>query len=399
MESYDAWPLLDKYRSLGLSEELRKLGNEGLWIKAFLPSDEFSMRFNNTVITGLPYAGIASNWQRESQRPFPSSLPEIMRQLGYRTRWFCGAPLDWQNCQHFCPTQGFDETYGSLDIVQGTNPDASVNLWAAPDDLMYQFIASKIKEDEPSFTYVFTSSYHAPYDVDLEKAGCPLKEVPADLDEAFTMPRDTHLRKLGHLWFADRCLGEFVRGMEKQVSRPLFVITGDHFGRNFINGHPTMFEKSCVPLVLYGKEVLRGIELPPGVAGGHVDIPATIIELTAPHGFRYCAFGNNLLAPQERFFGYGAGRIVGHDFIVEVDRPDALHEIPGRALPQPPPDLAELTSLFRSVCGISWWRHKRGPELPSAIPVASRDYQIELVGGVEAADERGVHRAETIPVR
>ena len=372
MESYDSWPLMDKYRSLGITEQLRGLAKGGLHVQAFLPSDEYSMRFANTVITGLPEAGIQTNWQFTAQKPFPSSLPDTMRKLGYRTRFFCGAPLDWQNCQHFCKVQGFDEVYGSLDIVRGTNSEITPNLWAAPDELLWKFIDSKIQDDEPSFTFVFSSSYHVPYDIDLEAAGCPLKEVPADLESAWAVPREAHLRKLGHLWYADKCLGEFVHAMENRVTRPVFAITGDHFGRNFINGKPTLYEKASVPLVLYGKQVLAGIKLPEGVAGGHVDLPATLIELTAPRGFRYHAFGQNLLVPQKRFFAYGSGRVLGHNYIAEVDRPDVLQPIPGRELPKTHPDIDTLHALYRAARGVSWWRLKRGPELPAAnVQVAS----------------------------
>ena len=78
--------------------------------------------------------------------------------------------------------------------------------------------------------------------------------------------------------------------MENRVPLPLFVITGDHYGRRFINSQPTFFEKTTVPLVLYGKEVLEGITLPDNVAGSHIDIIPTLVELTAPEGFFYHAF-------------------------------------------------------------------------------------------------------------
>ena len=373
MESYDSWPLLEKYRCLGLAEQLQGIAAKGLHIKAFLPSGEMSVCFLNTVISGLPEAGVFPNWE-EFDRPLATSLPETMRRLGYRTRFFCGAPNDWQNCHNFCLSQGFDEVYGALDVIKGTGSQEVPNLWAAPDAMLWDFVASKIQDDEPSFTFVFTSSFHSPYDIDLEKEGCPLKQVPTELEQQWTKPRARQLHRLGHLWYADRELGQFVHQMEQRLSRPLFAITGDHFGRNFINDQPTPYERSSVPFILYGKEVLENVVLPPRVAGGHIDIPATLIELAAPRGFSYQAMGNNLLAPHSNFFGYGpAGRIICHDTIMQAEEPEVLHPIPGRALPPFLPDVPAFAEYASSARAVSWWRTKQGTELPAPLPLVQPD--------------------------
>src|SRR5208283_773710 len=104
---------------------------------------------------------------------------------------------------------------------------------------------------------------------------CP---VPPELEAEFEFNRAKTLRILGHHAYSDRCMGKFVEEEELRVSRPLFVITGDHYGHNFINSRPTLFEESTVPLILYGREVLRGVTLPENVAGSHLDIAPTLIE-------------------------------------------------------------------------------------------------------------------------
>ena len=75
------------------------------------------------------------------------------------------------------------------------------------------------------------------------------------------------------------------------------------------------------------------------------------------------SFGQNLLAPQKQFFGYGSGKVIGHDYLAEVEHPQELHSIPGRTLPAQPPDIAALDGVYRAMRGLAWWRIERGPEL------------------------------------
>jgi phosphoglycerol transferase MdoB-like AlkP superfamily enzyme len=196
--------------------------------------------------------------------------------------------------------------------------------------------------------------------MDVRKKGFPLERVPGDLAPLFD--NTVTLNMLGHLWYADHCLGIFVRNAEKKLHQAVFAFTGDHYGRKFINTRPDFFERSAVPFILYGKEVLRGISLPKGAAGGHIDISPTLIELAAPKGFTYYSTGNNLLDPRSRFLGIGWMKIMGPDFIFSV-ADSKFYPIPFGPLPRKLPEVNELKLLFYSAYGIGWWRVKQGPEL------------------------------------
>jgi phosphoglycerol transferase MdoB-like AlkP superfamily enzyme len=230
-------------------------------------------------------------------------------------------------------------------------------------------VARTVNDEQPSFNFVMTTSCHAPFSVDLESKGLALKGLPPELEPLCECDQPRMLRILGHLRYADQCMGEFVQRMEKTVARPLFVITGDHYGRQFIHAHPTLFERSAVPLILYGKEVLQGVTLPENVAGSHSDIAPTLIEAVAPKGFRYHAMGCNLLEPRERFLGVGADRVIGHDFVAEIGRYPAVEAIPGRRLPADYPDLQEPIRYCHRLQGIAWWRVRKGPTLPEPVLV------------------------------
>ncbi|MFC1537994.1 LTA synthase family protein [Candidatus Latescibacterota bacterium] len=356
-ESYDSWPLLDKYKSLGLMENLKHLAENGLFVNNFLPGSGGTMASHATIITGLPDAGVNTNYQITAKKPYPSALGETFKRLGYKTRFFYGGYATWQRVGDFTRAQGFDEIYHAAHISKWS----SANEWGADDEYLFRFIEETVTDHTPSLNLVLTTTYHPPYDVDLESRGFPLKKIPEDIVPYWD--ETTNLRILGHLWYSDKCIGDFVKTMENKVEHPLFLITGDHFGRKFINSRPDFYEKSSVPFVLYGKEVLQGITLPEGAAGSHIDIMPTLVELTAPKGFKYFSLGKDILTPHEQFLGVGRGKIISSDYILELSNTPKFHPLPWKKLPDNLPDVMMLKKFHDSLHGIAWRQIKHGSAL------------------------------------
>ncbi len=363
MESYDAWAFLPRYASLGLTHELTALGKKGLHFVNFLPAGDGTMESLTAIITDLPFTGIMTNYQPTARTPYPSSIFETFHRLGYRTRLFYGGYLSWQRFGDFAHDQGADEVYGAPSMDAGV----TTHEWGVDDEYLMRFIEKTVQDDTPSFNLIMTTSYHPPYNVDVWAKGFPLKKLPPDIAPIFG--DTTSLRKMGHLWYADKCLGDFVRATEGKLTRPLYAFTGDHFGRKFLNSRPTFFEHTAVPFILYGKDVLRGITIPPGAAGSHIDIGPTLIELAAPRGFPYYAVGRDLLVPRTDDLGIGWWRVVGKDFLLDLSiSTPQFHPLPGRVLPKVLPDIQALKARFDDAYGISWWRVKKGPDLGAAAP-------------------------------
>ncbi len=358
VESYDAWPLLDKYASLGVAGEMKRLARDGLHVKRFLPSSPGTMSIG-VIITGLPDVGVHVNYRSSGKGPYPTAIAPIMKRLGYRTRFFYGGYLSWQRIGDFAREQGFDEVYGGAHM----GSYAATNEWGVDDEYTFEFARKTVADDPPSFNLILTTTNHPPYDVDVRAKGFPLGEVPEDMKPFFDGTVD--LNTLGHLWYADRYVGGFVDDMTRKLTRPVFALTGDHFSRRFLNARPTFFERSAVPFVLYGPEVLRGLTLPAGAAGSHVDIAATLIELSAPEGFEYHAAGKSVLDPGARRLGIGSGTAVGPGFMVDVGA-GALHPIPEEDPPAEAPDIAEIARLHGALHAVGWWRIMKGKELPGA---------------------------------
>jgi phosphoglycerol transferase MdoB-like AlkP superfamily enzyme len=358
MESYDAWPLMKKYSALGLTPELSSLARNGIPVDKFLPSSDGTATSLSALISGLPDANVVTNYQQSSQTPYPSSIAASFKRLGYRTRFFYGGYLSWQKIGEFAQGQGFDDVYGAAHVGSW----ASHNEWGVEDEALFDFTVGTVEQAAglPSLNVILTTSYHPPYELDVYGKGFPLREVPADLAHEFD--GSVTLRMLGHLWYSDRCIGDFVRKAEKKFDKTLFAFTGDHFGRKFINSHPGPFEASAVPFILYGRQVLRGLSVPADPVGSHIDVAPTLIELSAPAGFSYYAVGRNIFGREPNRFGLSRGKVMSRDFIFDVYG-GTFAPLPGRALPKSLPDPKELKLLHDRTNGIAWWRIMRGAAL------------------------------------
>jgi phosphoglycerol transferase MdoB-like AlkP superfamily enzyme len=356
MESYDSWPMLDEFASLQLTEGLKGLAADGLQLPAFLSSSPGTMASVAGVLTGLPDAGLQTDLQPQTRNAYPTAVADIFRRLGYRTRFFYGGKLGWRNIDQFAIAQGFDEVYGGSHM--GSWQDA--NEWGVDDEYMFDFISASLTDEQPTFNFILSTTYHPPYDIDVSGKGYAVSEISADLADHYDGTISTQM--WGHLWYADREMTKFIRETEQQMPHSLFAISGDHYARKFINATPNAFERTSVPLVLYGPQVLQGKSFPAMAAGSHIDIGPTLIELAAPIGFEYHAFGRDLLNPNQVRPGFGREFVIGPDYIAQLKPNFKLEAIPEVPLITQPPEAEVLQQLYNDAHGIAWWRIRNGAD-------------------------------------
>jgi len=359
IESFDSWPMLERFSSLGLAGRTKAMGRNGIWVKSFLPASAGTMKSFAAVVAGLGDTGIMTNYQASARKPYPSSLPETFERLGYRSRMFYSGYDSWQRIGAFSKEQGFDEVHCGASIGDWMEG----NEWGVNDEDLYRFILETVDDESPSFNLILTTTNHPPYDIDVYGRGFPLREIPPGLAEEFE-DGNTELLMLGHHWYSDRAVGQFADGLMEKLPRSLIAITGDHWSRRFPAARPGLYDASSVPLVLYGPEVLEGVEVPGKLAGSHLDIAPTLVELIAPAGFRYFSVGRDILDPSTPALGFGRHRIIGPDFILGAKSGEGLESIPEEDPPADTPDTRSLLRYHRSIQGVSWFRINRGAEFP-----------------------------------
>ena len=370
MESYDSWPLMPRYKSLKIAENLRTLGENGIFFNHFLPAASNTMGSLSAILTGIPYTGVNISRIAARKPPFITSIPGIFKRLGYKTRLYYGGFLSWQNIGNFSRAQGIDEIFGAPSVEKR----GSDRVWGVEDEQLFKFVQTNTIAGEKTFNIILTTSYHSPYNIDVKSKGFSLDEIPENIksEVAVSIP----LNLLGHFWYCDKQIGDFVEAIEKAHPSCLFAMTGDHYGRRFLNSRPSIYEHSSVPFVLYGKRFIAPQGTSNPTPGSHIDIVPTIVELIAPAGFQYHTFGRSMLGKHENGnasspirFGIGYQTIVADNFIVNL-------KIEKTPAPLPDVDFVINSDLFQSLelkhnqlLGLGWWLIFRGHVLDTTAAI------------------------------
>jgi len=360
-ESYSAWPMWDRFEPLHIADGLKSLAREGISVTPFIAASQGTMASLNSIVTGLPDADIKTNYRPSSRSPYPTTISRIFKEMGYRTRLFYGGYLSWQRVGDFCRDQGFEEIYGGGHMGSW----ASANEWGVDDEHIFSFVEKTVSDDRPSFNLILTTSFHPPYTVDLESKGFTEASLPPAVS-GLSIEGDDVLF-LGHFWYADRCIERFTRSVTAGLPRTLVVITADHPGRRWITERPDILEKYLIPCVFYGPVVLGGIAPPKRMAGSHLDVIPTLVELAAPAGFTYHAVGKDLFAPASRTIAVGKDLALEPHMLLDLhDQPRPVG-VPGARGPVTPEIIGYMKRYHDVLHGIAWWRIMKGPHIATRI--------------------------------
>jgi phosphoglycerol transferase MdoB-like AlkP superfamily enzyme len=288
MESYDSWPLLDKYQPFHFADNLRAIAQSGTHFNHFLAAGNTTIDSFGAIMTNVPNCGINLSHIGTAGVPFETSIFRQFKKLGYETNFYYGGYLSWENIGDLSKYYGVDRIFSGVDGGGKTDTGG----WGIEDEKLFNLVMQHTDKNKYSLNIILTTSYHAPYAVDLEAKCFPYKSTE-DFPPAMKKYYDgaMNLKELGHLWYGDKALGDFVRKAEKIFTSSLFNFTGDHFGRKFINSKPNLYEKSSVAYIMYGKSIPKSLNLTPG---SHIDIMPTLIEMIAPKGFEYYSFGESM---------------------------------------------------------------------------------------------------------
>lgn len=281
VESHSAWGTFDEFKKYGLMPETSKLQENALFCAAALASGGCTMPSVSSLISGIPYTGFDIRGVFSESKS--CAIANILKRLGYSSTFFYAGQSTWMQLSDYAKSCGFDKMVGG---EQMGDIFGSVE-WGVRDKDMYNHIL-KTHIPENSFNMILTVSNHPPYDVDLRAEGCE-----ADLS-------DREIEKLYHLWYSDKELGRFVRQMQKKYPDALFVVTGDHVGRVF----PADMKRdakisSAVPIIFCG-DILSSAGIEREVLEAqHLDIIPTIVDILAPKGFEYSAWGFSMLSERK----------------------------------------------------------------------------------------------------
>ena len=291
-ETYAQWPMLENYAALHAADGIKGLIREpnAYYSRRFMPNGDFTSIAITGLVTGLSEVNQHVNYVARSLREaYPTAMAPQFKRLGYAVDFWYGGVPSWEGMDRFSIAQGFDHFYGYPDFHA-----EKVNAWGTSDEQLFSALFQHLANEPPTVHLIMTVSNHPPYNIDVAAEGFDLARARAETAQLPNVDDPDQLAlELGHYWYMDKIVTQFVHETMKKYPDSLFVITGDHAVRMNPSRTPTMYEYQSIPFVLYGQGVTPAV-LALDVVGGHTNIVPTLIELIAPAGFSYVSIAPSL---------------------------------------------------------------------------------------------------------
>ena len=277
-----------KLGGIGVTPELDKLADEGMWMTNLYATGTRSARGIEAVITGFPPSPSRSVLKLGLAQQKFVTLASILKQHQYDTQFIYGGESHFDNMAGFFLANGFDKVTDQNDY---SNPKFRAT-WGVSDEDLFQRLDEELinSSGNPQFILAFTSSNHSPF------------EFPENTIELHDAKRNTVNNAVK---YADYALGEFFKKAKKQAywDNTYFLIVSDHDTR--------VFGASLVPV---NKFHIPGLIIGPGIDAKDYSKVASQIDL-APTLLAYLGISSN-------------HPMIGHDLNSLAD------DFPGRAIMQ-----------------------------------------------------------------
>jgi phosphoglycerol transferase MdoB-like AlkP superfamily enzyme len=214
-----------------------------------------------------------------------NSIASHLKEKGYHTSFFHGAPNGSMGFESYVNLVGFDHYYGKKEY--GNNADFD-GIWGIWDEEFFQFYADKLEEIPSPFLSVFYSvTSHHPYIVP-ERHNGKFREGPLKIHKC--------------IHYSDYSLEQFFRRIREMpwFDNTLFVITGDHASAlTYLPEYMNQVGFFSVPIIFYepGSD-LQGFEYQ---FAQHIDIVPTILNFLN-YDRPFIAFGQDLFSKRKEPF-------------------------------------------------------------------------------------------------
>jgi phosphoglycerol transferase MdoB-like AlkP superfamily enzyme len=245
-----------------VTPNLEKLKDEGWWFEQLYATGTRSIRGIEAVTTGfLPTPAQAVVKLSLAQRNF-ASLAAILGQQGYASEFIYGGEAHFDNMRSFFTGNGFAQITEQKNYK---NPKFVASWGVSDEDLFdktHERLTAKHEREQPSFTLVFTSSNHSPF------------EFPDGRIELHDHPKATDNNAVK---YTDHALGEFIARAKASAywQDTIFVVVADHDIR--VRGD------SMVPVEHFHiPGLILGADIPPKrvkTVASQIDLAPTLLSL------------------------------------------------------------------------------------------------------------------------
>ena len=354
-ETFMQWPMLGKYDELLVAEGIKSLVAEDncYYSRNFMPNGDFTSTAITGLVTGLPDVNIKVNYQpRTYDKLYITAMAPAFKELGYTVDFWYGGRPSWDSIAKMSLAQGFDNFYGYPDFNAPKQ-----TTWGTKDENLFNALLAHLPDENPTVHLIMTTTNHPPYNLDLAAEGYDINAVTEALKKIPSVDDVNQLAvELGHYWYMDEVITNFVRTAYQKYPDSIFVITGDHAVRCDPSTHPTLFEHQSVPFVLYGAGITKDI-IPPDSVGDHISIVPTLIELIAPKDFAYYSIAPSLFDSDGVGFNnstFLTSKVAG---LIESDVIELLPHVPSNELNDVnlTDERNRATNIIGAMRTVAWW--------------------------------------------
>lgn len=354
-ETFMQWPMLGKYDELLIAEGIKSLVAEDncYYSRNFMPNGDFTSTAITGLVTGLPDVNIKVNYQpRTYDKLYITAMAPAFKELGYQVDFWYGGMPSWDSISKMSLAQGFDNFYGYPDFKAPKQ-----TTWGTKDENLFNALLAHLPDENPTVHLIMTTTNHPPYNLDLAAEGYDINAVTEALKKIPSVDDVNQLAvELGHYWYMDEVITNFVRAAYQKYPDSIFVITGDHAVRCDPSTHPTIFEHQSVPFVLYGAGITKNI-IPPDAVGDHISIVPTLIELIAPKDFAYYSIAPSLFHSDGVAFNnstFLTSKVAG---LIDSDVIELLPHVPSNELNDVnlTDERNHATNIIGAMRTVGWW--------------------------------------------
>ncbi|MGX7666248.1 LTA synthase family protein [Flavobacterium pedocola] len=211
-------------------------------------------------------AGIPSFKDAFTSSPYPKqkiqSLVSTLKEMGYDTSFFHGAPNGSMGFLGFGNILGFDHYYGKTEYNNDADHDGSWGIW---DEPFMQYMKKELdKKKGPFFGTIFTVSSHEPY------------VVPKEFEGKF--PKGT-IKMHQCVGYTDYAFKKFFEAAKKQpwFKNTIFIITADHCNLTAYPEYDKMINRQAVPILIYKPDgSMKGVNKN---LAQQIDIYPTVLDM------------------------------------------------------------------------------------------------------------------------
>ena len=212
-----------------------------------------------------------------------SSLAACLKEEGYATAFFHGAPNGSMGFQAYARSAGFEQYLG-MDEYDGI--EAFDGTWAIWDEEFLQYYARSMNQmKQPFMTAIFTASSHHPF------------RVPKQYEGVFPRGTQPIHQCVG---YTDYALREFFAYAEQQdwYENTLFVLTADHTNQVSLPEYATAKGIFEVPIAFYSPRWNQG-NLQIQGAVSQTDIMPSVLAYLG-YSKPFFAFGEDILTQEKK---------------------------------------------------------------------------------------------------